>query len=312
MISASKKSLKKEKHVRDGYTRNMGPLDFKSRITEHPGDIMTISSQDVVTVQPTTPVIEAVKTMVNRGFRRLPVVDAGTYRLKGVVTSKDIVDFLGGGTRYLIVKNKYHGNLLAAVNGSISEIMEENVITLNEKDSLKDALNTMLKENVGGIPIIDDDQRVKAIISEKDFVFLISDIITGKTVEEYMSRHVVTAVPEMSIRNAAKSMMDNGFRRLPVVKDNLLIGIVTASDIMRFLGSGNIFERLVTGNHEEIFKLPIRSLIKRDVVYTSPSMDIGEAANFMLGKKVGSLPVFEDSELKGIITERDILKAIAD
>jgi len=312
MQNPGKKSLKKEKHVRDGYTKNMGPLDFKSRISEHPGDIMTISSQDVVTIQPTTPVIEAVKTMVKKGFRRLPVVDAGTQRLEGVVTSKDIVDFLGGGTRHLIVKNKYHGNFLAAVNGSISEIMEENVISLNEKDSLKDALNTMIKENVGGIPITDNDLRVKAIISEKDFVFLISGVITGKKVEEYMSRDVVTVTPEITIGSAAKAMIDNGFRRLPVVKDDLLIGIVTASDIMRFLGEGSIFNKLVTGNHEEIFKVPIRSLIKREVVYTHPNLDLGEVASLMLDKKVGSLPVFEDSELKGIITERDIIRAIAD
>lgn len=301
---------KKEKHVRDSYFRNTGPLNFKSRISEQPGDIMTISSNEVVTIPPTMSIIGAVRTMLDKGFRRLPVADAGTNRLEGIVTSKDVVDFLGGGTRHLIVKNRYKGNFLAAVNGNISEIMEENVVSFNVKDSLKDALDTMIKDNVGGIPVTDDDMKVKAIISEKDFVFLISGIMTGKAVKEYMSKNIVTAPPDMPIGNAAKSMIKNGFRRLPVVREDVLIGIITASDIMRFLGSGDIFEKLVTGSNDEIFRVPINTLIKKEVFFTGTETDLGEAASIMLEKNIGSLPVFENSHLKGIITERDIVRSM--
>ncbi|VVB92424.1 Inosine-5'-monophosphate dehydrogenase [uncultured archaeon] len=300
------------KEVRDAYIRNVGPLDFKTRISERHGDIMTIASSDVVTIPPTMPIIEAARTMLNNGFRRLPIADAGTKRLMGIVTSQDIVDFLGGGSRYLIVKNRFKGNLLAAVNGSISEIMEENVVSLYEKDSLKDALDIMLKQNVGGIPIIDENATVKAVITEKDFVFLIANVITGKKVVEYMSKNIVTASPDMTVGMATKSMINNGFRRLPVIRDNVLIGIITASDILRFLGSGDMFERLVTGNAREVFDVPIRTLIKRDVIFTGSDVDIGEAAGIMLEKNVGSLPVFENGEIKGIITERDFVRAIAE
>jgi CBS domain-containing protein len=305
-------TMKKKQQDPRGYMRNMAPIDFKSRISEKSGDIMTVASREVVTIPPTMPVIEAVKTMLKHGFRRLPVVDAGTSRLKGIVTSQDIVDFLGGGQRNLIVKNRFKGNLLAAVNGSISEIMEENVVTLNEKDSLKDAMDTMIKENIGGIPILDGEERVKSIISERDFVFLISGIITGKTIDEYMSKNIVTAPADMSIGIAAKSMINNGFRRLPVIRDNVLIGIITASDIMRFLGSGDMFNRLVTGNAREVFEVPISTLIRRDVIFTKSDVDLGEAASVMLDKNVGSLPVLEEGELKGIITERDFVRAMAD
>ncbi|MCX9089769.1 MAG: CBS domain-containing protein, partial [Candidatus Methanoperedens sp.] len=236
----------------------------------------------------------------------------GTNHLKGIITSQDIVDFLGGGQRNLIVKNKFKGNLLAAVNGSISEIMETNVISLNVKDSLKDALDTMIKENIGGIPVTDGDGTVKAIVSERDFVFLLSGIVTGKTVEGYMSKKIVTAPSDMSVGAAAKSMINNGFRRLPVLRDNVLIGIITASDIMRFLGSGDIFDRLVTGNAREVFQVPVSTLVKRDIIFTKSDIDLGEAANVMLDKNVGSLPVLEDGELKGIITERDFVRAMAD
>ncbi|MCZ7380183.1 MAG: CBS domain-containing protein [Candidatus Methanoperedens sp.] len=311
-MNFSNMTMRKKQQDPRGYMRNMAPIDFKSRISQTPGDIMTVASRDVVTIPPTMPVIEAVKTMLKHGFRRLPVVDAGTSRLKGIVTSQDIVDYLGGGQRNLIVKNRFKGNILAAVNDSISAIMEENVVTLHEKDSLKDAMDTMIKENIGGIPILDREERVKSIISERDFVFLISGIITGKTIDEYMSKNIITAQSDMSVGIAAKSMINNGFRRLPVIRDNVLIGIITASDIMRFLGSGDMFNRLVTGNAREVFEVPISTLIRRDVIFTKSDVDLGEAASVMLDKNVGSLPVLEEGELKGIITERDFVRAMAD
>jgi CBS domain-containing protein len=310
-MNKSGNNIRIEKQGRKGYMRNMAPIDFKSRISEKSGDIMSIASNDVITIPPTMPVIEAVKTMLNHGFRRIPVADAGTKHLLGIVTSNDIVDFLGGGKRNLIIKNKFKGNLLAAVNGSISEIMETNVVSLNVKDSLKDALNTMMKEKIGGIPITDGYGTVKAIISERDFVFLISGIATGKTVEGYMSKHIVTAPSDMSIGAAARSMINNGFRRLPILRDNVLIGIITASDIMRFLGSGDMFDRLVTGNSMEVFDVSVNTLVKRDIIFTKSDVDLGEAANVMLDKNVGSLPVLEEGELKGIITERDFVRAMA-
>lgn len=311
-MSKSGNIVKIEKQGRKGYIRNMAPIDFKSRISEKSGDIMTIASSEVVTIPPTMSVIASVKTMLNHGFRRLPVADAGTNHLKGIVTSQDIVDFLGGGKRNLIVKNKFKGNLLAAVNGSISEIMETNVVSLNVKDSLKDALNTMIKENIGGIPIIDGEGAVKAIVSERDFVFLLSGIATGRTVEGYMSKKIVTAQSDMSIGAATRSMISNGFRRLPVLRDDVLIGIITASDIMRYLGSGDMFDRLVTGNVREVLEVPVSTLVKRDIIFTKSDVDLGEAAGVMLEKNVGSLPVMEEGELKGIITERDFVRAIAD
>lgn len=301
-----------EKQSRKGYMRNMAPIDFKSRISERAGDIMSLACNEVVTVPPTMPVIGAVKTMLTHGFRRIPVADAGTNHLKGIITSLDIVDFLGGGQRNLIVKNKFKGNLLAAVNGSVSDIMETKVISLNVKDSLKSALNIMVKENIGGIPITDGDGAIKAIVSEMDFVFLLSGVITGNTVEGYMSKKIVTAPSDMSIGAAAKSMINHGFRRLPVLRDDVLIGIITATDIMRFVGSGEMFEKLVTGNAREVFQVPVSTLIKRDLISTESNVDLGEAANIMLDKNVSSLPVLEEGELRGIITERDFARAMAE
>ncbi len=289
-----------------------GPVDFKSRVSNNQGDILAIASKNIVTLPPTTNIMGTVKTMLKYGFRRVPIADAGTNRLVGIITSLDIVDFLGGGLRHNIVKNRYKGNLAAAINEDVREIMKKDVVSLGVNDNISSAIKTMIEKNIGGIPIVDDDDVVVGIVSERDFVRTVADITTSKSVNKYMSDKVVTASPDISVGEATRTMIEKGFRRIPIVKEDVLLGIVTASDIMRYLGSGEIFQKLMTGDVSDAFQVPLKSLILRDIVWTNSSIDIGEAAALMLKNKVGALPIIDDGELCGIITERDIIKALVD
>ena len=289
-----------------------GAVDIKSRVSHNQGDIMAIASKDIVTLPPTTNIMGTAKTMLKYGFRRVPIADAGTNRLVGIITSLDIVDFLGGGLRHNIVKNRYKGNLAAAINEDVREIMKKDVVSLGVNDNISNAIKTMIEKNIGGIPIVDDDNVVVGIVSERDFVRTVADITTSKSVNKYMSNKVVTASPDISVGEATRTMIEKGFRRIPIVKEDVLLGIVTASDVMRYLGSGEIFQKLLTGDVSDAFKVPLKSLILRDIVWTNSSIDIGEAAALMLKNKVGALPIIDDGELCGILTERDIIKALVD
>ncbi|MDD3421031.1 MAG: CBS domain-containing protein [Methanocellales archaeon] len=288
-----------------------GPVEFKSRVSSRPGDVMMVASKDVVTVPPTMTIMGIVKTLVSYGFRRIPIADAGTHRLVGIVTSMDLIDFFGGGARHNLVENKYGGNLLAAINAEAREIMECDVITLTEDKSLKDALNTMIKYKTGGLPIVNNKSQIVGIISERDFLGLIAEKRTGKSVSEYMSERVVTALPNMSLKEATKVMVSQVFRRLPVVVDNVLLGMINATDVVKFLGSGEVFNELITGHVDEAFGLPIKTLMTSEVITIEPDVDIGIAAETMMKKDVGSLPVLKGGKLIGIITESDFLRALA-
>ena len=289
-----------------------GPVDFKSRVSHNQSDIMAIASKNIVTLPPTTNIMGTAKTMLKYGFRRVPIADAGTNRLVGIITSLDIVDFLGGGLRHNIVKNRYKGNLAAAINEDVREIMKKDVVSLGVNDNISSAIKTMIEKNIGGIPIVDDDNVVVGIVSERDFVRTVADITTSKSVNKYMSNKVVTASPDISVGEATRTMIEKGFRRIPIVKEDVLLGIVTASDVMRYLGSGEIFQKLMTGDVSDAFQVPLKSLILRDIVWTNSGIDIGEAAALMLKNKVGALPIIDDGELCGILTERDIIKALVD
>ena len=305
---------KRQKRAQSDFSgkSDRGSLNFKSKLSQHDGDIMMVAKRDVVQIPPTMTIMGAVKTMVKYRFRRLPVSDPGTNRLMGVVTVMDVVNFLGGGDKAQIIENKHRGNLLSAINEEISSIMEEDVITLHEGDSIDDAIKTMLWGNVSGFPVVDDESKVIGIVSERDFISLVANIITGKRVADFMSRDVVSVRPDTKVEDAARVMVSNDFRRLPIVHEGVMTGVVTTSDIVNYLGSGEVFEKLVTGNMHEALGVPIKAIAREAPITVEPDLDLGEAADLMIARDVSVLPVVVDGALSGIITERDFLSAIVE
>ena len=99
---------------------------------------------------------------------------------------------------------------------------------------------------------------------------------------------------------------------MPVVQDGVLMGMVTASDIMKYLGSGDAFQKVVTGDIGEVMNQPIKSLIKRSLMSTEKVADLGVAARKMMDNDIGSLPVMDRGSLAGILTERDYVRALAE
>ncbi len=302
---------KRDSKMKIAGAMDRGPVQFSSRAVKRSGDILNIATFVVVTAPPTTTIISAIKTMTSYGFGRLPIADAGSKRLIGFVTGVDVVDFLGGGIRHNLL-NKYGGNILAAINAEIREIMSPRIIYIKEKASIEDALKLMHEKNVGGLPIVDDDTKIRALVTEHDFTSLIAGVNTGLSVKEFMSPNVVTIGSKTTIEKTTKIMVQSGgFRKLPVTQDSVLMGMVTASDIMRYLGSGEAFKKVVTGDINELMCQPINNLAHRDLVSTETEADLGETAQIMIDRGVGALPVMDGGSLAGIITKRDFIKALA-
>ena len=305
---------KRQKRAQSDFSgkSDRGSLDFKSKLSQHEGDIMMVAKRDVVQIPTTMTIMGAVKTMVKYRFRRLPVSDPGTNRLMGIVTVMDVVNFLGGGDKAQIIENKHRGNLLSAINEEISSIMEEDVISLREGDSIDDVIKMMLLGNLSGFPVVNDESKVIGIVSERDFIGLVANIITGKRVADFMSRDVVSVRPDTKVEDAARVMISNDFRRLPIVHEGVMTGVVTTSDIINYLGSGEVFEKLVTGNMHEALGVPIKVIAREAPVTVEPDLDLGEAADLMIARDVSVLPVVIDGALAGIITERDFLSALVE
>jgi len=292
--------------------RAKGPLDLKAHPSKrHEGEIMTIAKSPVITMTPTAPIHDAIQIMAKEGFRRIPVANPGTKRLRGVVTASDIIDYLGGGKRFQIIQRKYGSNFFKAINESVRAIMAQEVVSISTLANIGEAIEVMKEHGIGGLPVVDEESRVWGIVTERDVVMLFTGKISGVNVADLMSKRVVVATPETSIFEAEKTMIEHGFRRLPIVSNDRLRGIVTAMDILRFFGLGEVFKRLRSESITQVLQTTIFEIATKDVATIEPHIDVGQAAKLMRERNVGALPVVENGGLTGIITERDFFKLIA-
>jgi len=301
-------------------SRERAPLEFETHIAEHEGDVMSIAKKEVITVPQSATIKESAEIMVKNKFRRLPVTDPGTGKILGIVTSMDILNFLGGGDKYQILEKKHDGNFLSAINESVKEIMTRKVEFLNNKSSMGDALSKMLEEKVGALPVIDSNEKIVGIVSERDFAMLLSGVLTDEVVEDYMTSSVISTTPGTRIEGATKIMVRNGLRRIPVTGEerktphpetDKLVGIVTSTDVLEFLGKNTAFEKIITNNADEVLNTSISDIMEKNVITSDIYTRLGDVVSIMKKEDIGGLPVVRDDELLGIITERDILRAIS-
>jgi CBS domain-containing protein len=268
-----------------------------------------VQNKEVITAYPTTTIRKALMTMNENRYRRLPVVNAGNNKVVGIITSMDIVDFMGGGSKYNLIREKHDRNFLAAINESVREIMEENVITLKENADMDEAIETFLTKNVGGTPIVNDDNQLISLITERDVIkALLDKIDENEVIDDYITRKVIVATPGERLKDVARTMVRNGFRRLPVVSEERLVGIITSTDFIKLLGSDWAFNHIQTGNVREITNVRMEEIMKKDVITAKEGDKLKDIAEIMVTNDIGALPVVDDNlRIKGIITEKDVL-----
>ena len=120
---------------------------------------------------------------------------------------------------------------------TVGMYMDQWVHTLSPETDIEDAVAMLLSRHVTGAPVVDDDNRVVGMLTEKDCLRLVAKGVNNNemagTVADYMTKEVTTVPPEMDIYFAAGVFLQNYFRRLPVVVDGKLIGAITRFDILR-------------------------------------------------------------------------------
>jgi len=287
------------------------PSSKKPPSKKYESEILHVAKSPVVTSASTIPIYDAIQIMTKEGFRRIPIANPGTKVLEGIITATDIIDYLGGGKKFEIIEKKLGSNIFKAINEPVRLIMTKDVVAVETSARISGAINLMIEKNLGGLPVVDPQNHVRAIITERDIVNIFANKISGVKVSQLMSEKVVTALPKTTIFEAEKTMTSQGFRRLPIISDGKVVGIVTSMDIIRFFGSGKVFEKLRSGTIIQVLNTPALEIATKEVTIIEPQADAGQAAKIMRDKNLGAIPVAENGKLVGIITERDFFKLIA-
>jgi CBS domain-containing protein len=291
--------------------KEKGQLSLKAHPSrKRESEILHVAKSPVVTMASTTPIYDAIQIMAREGFRRIPIVNPGTKVLEGIITATDIIDYLGGGPKFEVIEERFGGNFFKAINEPIRIIMVKNVVSVKTSAKISEAIELMKDKNVGGLPVVDERNSVRGIITERDIARIFADIISGVKVSQMMSEKVVTALPRTTIFEAEKTMTTQGFRRLPIISDGKVIGIVTAMDIIRFFGCGEVFKHLQSKTIKQVLNTAALEIATKEVSTIEPEADVGQAAKIMQEKNIGAIPVVENKKLVGMITERDFFKII--
>lgn len=115
---------------------------------------------------------------------------------------------------------------------NVDALMSKPVCSVDPESTLAEATTVMGERHVGSALVLDGDQLV-GILTERDVVRAMSSAFDApmRPVIEWMTKHPTTIGPEATVKEALRVMVDGGFRHLPVLQDEQVVGIVSMRDI---------------------------------------------------------------------------------
>lgn len=131
-----------------------------------------------------------------------------------------------------------------------SDIMSVGVATVRENDSILRAVELLTDHHISALPVLDDEEKLSGILTEGDFLrgtgFHLATVLSKPIeercrelelglVREVMTHSCITTDPDTSVYDAIELMDQCGLKRLPVVADGQLVGMLSRSDMLRAL-----------------------------------------------------------------------------
>ncbi len=125
-------------------------------------------------------------------------------------------------------------------------------------------------------------------------------------VRDFMTSPVRSLPVDACLLDAALILRSTGFRHLPIVDGERLVGIITDRDVYRFAPS--LLGKITQEEYNAIFEnTPLERVMTRNPLTVAPTTPLREAASILYERKLGCLPVVEDGRLVGILTITDML-----
>lgn len=128
----------------------------------------------------------------------------------------------------------------------VKDYMSKGIITFKTDDDLFNVIDVLLENRISGAPVVDQDGKLKGILSEVDCLKSIiassyhaQSSLSGGQVSDFMTQEVSTIKPDADIIEAAEFFTNNSKKRLPVVEDDRLVGQISRRDILRAIHDYN-------------------------------------------------------------------------
>jgi len=113
------------------------------------------------------------------------------------------------------------------------DIMTRDIITVSPTMKVKELAMTLIKNQISGAPVASKDGKIVGVVSEADIVAK-----KGKDVRAIMSKKVISITEDASVEEIARLMTTHGIKRLPVMNEDKIVGIVSRADIVSAIAQG--------------------------------------------------------------------------
>lgn len=119
------------------------------------------------------------------------------------------------------------------------DIMSTKVTTVHEYANVMDVIKLLVEHNVTGLPVVDDSGRLLGMVTEKDILMLLlyDPNVKGKTVTDLMTTEITHFDEDENLMSIFESLVQSNFRRVPILSEGRLVGIVSRRDIIKFLSA---------------------------------------------------------------------------
>lgn len=195
-------------------------------------------------------------------------------------------------------------------NGIVQNWMSSPVITVTPDTRLTEARRLMDENKIRALPVIQEGVLVGIVtrrgllrldLSQLDLqAWQKTTFLSEIRVKEVMSAKPITASPSSRIPKVARVMLENKITAVPVVSDERLVGILTNSDMMRFIISE------CTSSKQ---KASVENVMTDEVVTIQEDTSLLEAHRLMGTMRIRSLPVFQDDQLVGLVTRTNLMSS---
>lgn len=274
------------------------------------GKIKLFGEKKPIVAPVTSKVLDILKLMVTHDKRVIIITDEELFHLKGIVVCSDVCSFFGGGDKCDLILDR--SNCYTQLyERPITAIMTPEVTFLKDSVPLSKGVQIMTKGKIGTIPLVDKLGDLSGVITERHIVFLLADTNIDVKVKDIMITNVVTSTPDSTIGEILKQFCGYGFRRLPIVEKDKLVGYLTVKDIINYLVQDKVVQSIKKNDIDAVFNTKVSTIMSSPVITVSPEASINQFAQILKNHNIGAAPVVEDGNVVGIITERDIVKAMA-
>ncbi len=194
------------------------------------------------------------------------------------------------------------------------------VITVGPRDSIDKAICLMEEHGFHHLVVAEAD-RLVGILSDRDVLISTGWMlaverslaapgrgarVVGPTrIEQIMTREVVTLATDATPRDAAFLLLDRKVSAMPLLHEGRLLGIVTETDFLKWLAGA-----VDGGPAAHFLRREVRELMRMSVTFATPVTPIGDIVDTFRRRRFRHLPVVSDGQLLGIVSDRDVRRAL--